>query len=69
MRVADLPQVWPASQRDVKRYAKMRTPIHAIVVCQRGRRTVVEDGEHRLAAARLRGDSEIDVYVGRQVAT
>jgi hypothetical protein len=56
--------VEPASQRDVKRYARMKSPIPAIVLLDYGDRYGVADGRHRLAAARIRGDTHVLCYIG-----
>ena len=54
----------PASRHDVRRYAKWKTPIPAIVLMDRGDRYGIADGRHRLAAARARGDKTIMAYIG-----
>lgn len=64
----DLPEVHPASKRDVKRYAafakKTKKPFPAIVVIGVPGGPVVADGAHRVAAARSLGHGTIEAYVG-----
>lgn len=65
---SDLPDVSPASKRDVKRYAKhfqkTGSEFPAIVLSVDGDRVTVDDGAHRLAAARSLGVKRIAAYVG-----
>ena len=61
---ARLPELHPASKRDVARYSRLKTEFPAIVLERRGPKFVLHDGAHRLAAARQRGDSTIKAFVG-----
>lgn len=63
-------EVQPHSARDVKRYARVSPSSQPPVLLSLfaagvGMRLTVDDGAHRVAAARLRGDACIDAYVGR----
>ena len=58
----------PASRRDVKRYARMKSPIPAIVLLDYGHRYGIADGRHRLAAARARGDAHVLAFIGVPLA-
>lgn len=66
--IAELPDVFPASKKDVKRYARhagdRNGKFPAIVISVANGRVTVLDGAHRLAAARLLGRKTIDAYVG-----
>lgn len=66
--IDELPEVSPASKKDVKRYAahakKWKKDFPAIVVIGKPPDSVVADGAHRLAAARLLGNTFIDAYWG-----
>jgi hypothetical protein len=54
----------PASPSDVARYARLPTPIPALVLGWEGGKLVLHDGAHRLAAARLKGEPTITAYIG-----
>jgi hypothetical protein len=53
----------PISTGKIERYAKRDTPFPAIVTDSSGK---VVDGNHRVAAARMRGDKTISAYVPEQ---
>jgi hypothetical protein len=59
-----LSEGFPASRRDVARYARLTTPIPALILGWDGRRLFRHDGEHRLAAAKVRGDASFTAYIG-----
>ena len=75
--LASLPEVHPASERDVRSYAKHREKtgeeFPPIVVVKRKKQhgkkpavfsLTIYDGEHRVAAARSVGDQKIWAFVG-----
>jgi hypothetical protein len=66
--ISRLPEVHPASSRDVKRYAKhaqkTKGEFPAIVISCRSNKIIILDGAHRLAAARMLGHGTIRAYVG-----
>ena len=59
--------VEPHSSRDVKRYAKrsQATQPPILLIPDANGYLYPVDGAHRVSAARLRGDTEIDAFVGR----
>lgn len=62
-----IPNVHPASRRDVVRYARhyKNSVFPAIVLSiNNAGRVTIEDGAHRLAAARSLGHAKIAAYVG-----
>lgn len=64
LHISELPNVFPASRRGVKRYAKFGKNFPAIVVIVNNGTIEVIDGVHRVAAARIIGLDIIDAYVG-----
>ena len=67
--VPSLPEVSPASRRDVQRYAKALKQGHeapAIVVTVRAGALVVQDGAHRIAAAREARVPRMRAWIGRK---
>lgn len=69
VQLADVCEVDPWSKRDVARYAK-RSPATQppIMLIEHSAGCLFpEDGAHRVAASRLRGDRVIDAFVGRRV--
>lgn len=69
--LADIGELYPASKRDVKAYARAiarGSPPPAVVLERTNGAYAVLDGAHRISAARLAGMREIDAFVGtRQV--
>lgn len=53
-----------ASPEDIKRYSKGDDTYPPIVLSLTNDKFYIEDGKHRTAAARLRGDKTIRAYVG-----
>jgi hypothetical protein len=68
VNIEDLPLLMVASKEDVKAFAtrKIREgkPFPAIIIIGKPPDAVVVDGSHRLAAARLLGNTTIDAYIG-----
>lgn len=69
VQLADVCEVDPWSKRDVARYAK-RSPATqppVMLIEHASGCLFPEDGAHRVAASRLRGDRTIDAFVGRRI--
>ena len=64
----DIPEVTPASKRDVKRYAshakKRKEGFPAVVLIEHSSGLEVVDGAHRIAAARQLEHEGVAAYVG-----
>lgn len=66
VNIRDILETDPWSKRDVAHYSKLSPATQPpVLLVEEGRGLVVWDGAHRVAAARQRGDSYVDAFVGR----
>lgn len=59
-----LPPVQPASKDDVRKYARKKGVLPAVVLIVALDEEILVDGKHRVAAARRRKQSDISAYIG-----